>query len=127
LEPSIAHQAWNLPLATKLGTFHCPPSLEPSIGHQAWNLPLATQLGTSISHQTWNIPLATELGTSIGHQAWDLPSPPFPFSFKGELGSLGVFFFLKHNFQFNFEKICSYELLRNKRMINLGSWEKEGE
>ncbi len=119
LEPSIDHQAWNLPLRTKLGTFHCAPSLEPSIAHQAWNLPLPTKLGT------FHWPPSLE--PSIAHQAWDLPSPPFPFSFKGELGSLGVFFFLKHNFQFNFEKICSYELLRNKRMINLGSWEKEGE
>jgi hypothetical protein len=83
----------HLPLATKLGTFHWPPSLE----------------------------------HSIGHQTLDLPSPPFPFSLKGGLRSLGGLSFLGHNFQFNLEKTCSYELLRRKRMINFGSWEKEGE
>jgi hypothetical protein len=82
----------HLPLATKLGTFHWPPSLE----------------------------------HSIGHQALDLPSPPFPFSLKGGLRSLGGLSFLGHNSQFNIEKTYSYELLRRKRMINLGSWEKEG-
>jgi hypothetical protein len=54
-------------------------------------------------------------------------SPPFLFSLKGGLKSLGGLSFLRHNFQFNLEKTCSYELLRRKRMINLGSWEKEGE
>jgi hypothetical protein len=29
----------HLPLTTKLGTFIWPPSMEPSIGHQAWDLP----------------------------------------------------------------------------------------
>jgi hypothetical protein len=53
--------------------------------------------------------------------------PPFSFFLKGGLGSLGIFSFLGHNFQFNLEKTCSYELLRKKRMINLGSWEKERE
>jgi hypothetical protein len=33
-------------MGTKHGTFHWPPSIEPSIGHQAWNLPLATKHGT---------------------------------------------------------------------------------
>jgi hypothetical protein len=37
--PSIGHQAWNIPLATKHGTFHWPPSMELSIGHQALDLP----------------------------------------------------------------------------------------
>jgi hypothetical protein len=32
--PSISQQAWNIPLATKLGIFQGPPSLEPFIGHQ---------------------------------------------------------------------------------------------
>jgi len=106
----------HLPTATKLGTFHWPPSLEHSIGHQAWNIPLATNLGTfhwppslehSIGHQAWNIPLATKLGTfhwppsmepSIGHQALDPPSPPFSFSLKGGLGWLGAFSCLRDNF-----------------------------
>ncbi len=53
LEPFIGHQAWNLPLATKLGTFHWPqnirtfhwpPNLKPSIGHEAFE--------PSISHET---------------------------------------------------------------------------
>jgi hypothetical protein len=67
------------------------------------------------------------LEPSIDHQALDLLSPPFSFFLKGELGSLGVLSFLGHNFQFNFEKTCSYKLLKKKRMINLGNWEKEGE
>jgi hypothetical protein len=62
-----------IPLATKLGTFHWPPSLEHAIDHQA--------LEHSIGHQAWE--------HSIGHQAWDLPSPPLSFSLEGELGSLG--------------------------------------
>jgi hypothetical protein len=66
-----------------------------------------------------HLPLATK--------ALDLLSPPFSFSLKGGLGSLGAFFFLSNNFQFNLEKTYSYELLKRKRMINLGSWEKEGE
>jgi hypothetical protein len=57
----------------------------------------------------------------------DLPSPPFPFFLKGIFRSLGSVYFLGHNFQFNLEKTCSYELLKRKRMINLGSGEKEGE
>jgi hypothetical protein len=39
LEHFISHQAWNILLATKLGTFHWPPSLERSIGHQTLDLP----------------------------------------------------------------------------------------
>jgi hypothetical protein len=38
-----------LPKVTKRGTFKGPPSLEPSIGHQAWNLPLVTKLGSSFA------------------------------------------------------------------------------
>jgi hypothetical protein len=78
LEHSIGHQAWNIPLATNLGTFHWPPSLEHSIGHQAWNISLATKLGT------FHWPPSME--PSIGHQALDPPSPPFSFSLKGGLG-----------------------------------------
>jgi hypothetical protein len=37
--PSKSHQASNLPKATKLRTFHWPPSLEPSIGHQVGVFP----------------------------------------------------------------------------------------
>jgi len=70
--PSIGHQAWNIPVATKHGTFHWPPSSKHSIGHQAWNIPLATKFKTfhwppnmehSIGHQAQNIPLTTKLGT----------------------------------------------------------------
>jgi hypothetical protein len=39
LEHFIGHQAWNISLATKLGTFHWPPSMELSIGHQALDPP----------------------------------------------------------------------------------------
>jgi hypothetical protein len=95
MEPSIGHQAWNIPLATKHGTFHWPPSLEHSISHQAWNLPLATKL------ETFHWPPSME--HSIGHQVLDLLSPPYSFSLKDELGSLGTLFFPGHNFQFNIE------------------------
>jgi hypothetical protein len=95
MEPSIGHQAQNIPLATKLGTFHWPPSSEHSIGHQAQNIPLATKL------RTFHWPPSLE--HSIGHQALDLLSPPFSFSLKGEFGSLGAFSFPGHNFQFNLE------------------------
>jgi hypothetical protein len=44
----------------------------------------------SINHQA--------MEHSIGHQALDLPSPPFSFSLKGRLGSLGALFFPGHNF-----------------------------
>jgi hypothetical protein len=81
LEHSIGHQTWNIPLATKLGTFHWPPSLEHSIGHQAWNIPLATK------HGTFHWPLSM-----------DLPSPPFSFSLKGGLRSLGALSCLEDNF-----------------------------
>jgi len=77
--PSNGHQAWNVPMATKHGTFQWPPSLEPSNGHRAWNIPMATKLGTfqwppnmehSNGHQAWNIPLATKLWIHF-----HLPSP----------------------------------------------------
>jgi len=48
------------------------------------------------------------LERSIGHQALDLPSPPFSFSLKGGLGSLGALFFPGHNFQFNLEYLFPY-------------------
>jgi hypothetical protein len=68
------------------------------------HLPLATK--------QWHLALATKLGTShwqpslehsIGNQTLDLPSPPFSFSLKGELKSLGGLSFPGHNFQFNLE------------------------
>jgi hypothetical protein len=37
--PSNGHQAWNIPMATKHGTFQWPPSLEHSIDHQALDPP----------------------------------------------------------------------------------------
>jgi hypothetical protein len=49
----------------------------------------------SIGHQA--------LEHSIGHQTLDLPSPPFSFSLKGGLKSLGALSFPGHNFQFNLE------------------------
>jgi hypothetical protein len=97
--PSIGHQAWNIPVATKHGTFHWPPSSKHSIGHQAWNIPLATKL------KTFHWPPSLE--HSIGHQTLDLPSSPFSFSLKGEFRSLGAFSFLGHNFQFNLEYLFS--------------------
>jgi hypothetical protein len=67
----------HLPLATKLGTFHWPPSLEHSIGHQVWNVPLAPSFGFTFTS--------------------------FFFSLKDELRSLGALSFPGHNFQFNLE------------------------
>jgi hypothetical protein len=55
------------------------------------------------------------LSPSIGHQALDLPSPPFSFSLKGGLGSLGGFFFLRHNFQFNLRNTCSHKLFEEEK------------
>ncbi len=70
-----------------------------------------------------HLPLVNKLGTfhwppnlerSIGHQTLDLPSPPFSYSLKGELGSLGAFSFPGHNFQFNLEYTCSHKLLEEE-------------
>jgi hypothetical protein len=61
----------------------------------------------SIGHQA--------LEHSFGHQALDLPSPPFSFSLKGGLGSLGVLSFPGHNFQFNLENICFHKLLEEEK------------
>jgi hypothetical protein len=77
-------------MATKHGTFHWPPSLEHFNGHQAWNLPLATKLGT--------LHWPPSMEPSIGHQALDPPSPPFSFSLKNRLGSLGALSCLEDNF-----------------------------
>jgi hypothetical protein len=91
MEPSIGHQA--------LEHFIGHQIMEPSIGHQA--------LEHSISHQA--------LEHSISHQALDLPSSPFSFSLKGGLRSWGALSFHGHNFQFNLEKTCSYELLEEEK------------
>jgi hypothetical protein len=63
---SNGHQAWNIPLATKHGTFQWPPSMEHSNGHQAWNIPMATNHGSTFTS--------------------------FSFSLKGGLASLGGLF-----------------------------------
>jgi len=39
----LATKQWNLPKATKHGTFKRPPSNGPSKGRQAWNLSRATK------------------------------------------------------------------------------------
>jgi len=96
------HQAWNLPLATKLGTFQWPPSMEPSIGHQTWNISMATKHGTF----HW----LPSLEHSIGHQALDPPSPPFSFSLKGGLEPLGALSCLGDNFH-AILNTCFYEFL----------------
>jgi hypothetical protein len=46
---------------------------------------------------------------SIGHQALDLPSPPFSFSLKGRLGSLGALFCFDDNFH-AILKTCFHKL-----------------
>jgi hypothetical protein len=43
------------------------------------------------------------------------PSPSFSFSLKGGLGSLELFFFLGHNFQFNLENIHFPKLLEEEK------------
>jgi len=42
-----------LPKATKHGTFQGPPSLEPSKAHEAWNLPRVTKLRTFHWPSSW--------------------------------------------------------------------------
>jgi hypothetical protein len=82
--------------------------LEHSIGHQALEYSIGHQaMGPSIGHQA--------MEPSIGHQTLDLPSPPFSYSLKGGLKSWGALFFPRHNFQFNFEKTCSYEFLEEEK------------
>jgi hypothetical protein len=88
LEPSIGHQAWNLPLGTKLGTFHWPPNLEPSIHHQAWNIPLATKLWIYLH--------------------------PLSLLFKRQIQIIGSLSFPGHNFQFYLEYICSHKFLEEE-------------
>jgi len=92
----------HLPLATKHGTFQWPPSMEHSNGHQTWNLPMATK------HGTFQWPPSME--PSIGHQALDPPSPPFSFSLKGGLRSLGALSCLGDNFH-AILNICFHTLL----------------
>jgi hypothetical protein len=100
MEPSIGHQA--------LEHFIGHQIMEPSIGHQALEHSISHQaLEHSISHQA--------LEHSISHQALDLPSSPFSFSLKGGLRSWGALSFPGHNFQFNLEKTCSYELLEEEK------------
>jgi hypothetical protein len=108
----IGHQAWNLSLATKLGTFHWPLNLEPSIGHQAWNLSLAIKLGTfhwPLSIRTFHWPPNTRtfhwppnIGTVHRQLSWGLfHFFPFFFFLRHEFGSFWAFFF-RHHFQFEY-------------------------
>jgi hypothetical protein len=84
---SNGHQAWNIPMATKHGTFQWPPSMGSSNGHQAWNIPMATKhgtfqwppsMGSSIDHQAKNLLLLLPLATK---------QRSFTFSLKDGLGS----------------------------------------
>jgi len=106
----------HLPMATKLGTFQWPPSMEHSNGHQAWNIPMATK------HGTFQWPPSLE--PSIGHQALDPPSPPFSFSLKGGLGSLGASFCLEDNFHVILNT-CFTSFLKRKIMFSVGRGKKE--
>jgi hypothetical protein len=65
----------HIPMATKLGTFQWPPSLEHSNGHQAWNLPLATKLWIlPLATKLWILPLATKLWIlPLATKLWILP------------------------------------------------------
>jgi hypothetical protein len=63
---------------------------------------------------------------SFDHQTLDLPSPSFSFFLKGRLGSLELSLSLDIiNSILRIHVPTSFS--RRKRMINLGSWEKEGE
>jgi nitrite reductase/ring-hydroxylating ferredoxin subunit len=55
----------------------------------------------------------------------DPPSPPFSFSLKGGLGSLGVLSCLEDNFH-AILNICFHKLLERQIMISLGRGKKEG-
>ncbi len=63
------HQAWNIPMATKLGTFQWPPSLEHSNGHQVLDLSNGHQaLDPSNGHQALDPSNGNQaLDPSIGH------------------------------------------------------------
>jgi len=80
----VATKAWNLPRATKHGTFQGPPSngtfqgppnmepfkghqvMEPSKGHQTWNLPKVTkQWNLPRATKHWNLPVAIKLRSSF--------------------------------------------------------------
>jgi hypothetical protein len=96
----------HIPMPTKLGTFQWPLSLGHSNGHQAWNILMAIKLGT------FQWPPSME--PSIGHQALDPPSPPFSFSLKGELRSLGALSCLEDNFH-AILNTCFYEFLEEAK------------
>jgi hypothetical protein len=55
--PSLSkgHEAWNLPLTTKHGTFQKQPSMEPFIGHQVRHLSLPPSFLFSLKTQIWVI------------------------------------------------------------------------
>jgi hypothetical protein len=79
----------------------------PSIGHQAKNLLL-------------HLPLATKQRTFSFTFHWPpskepSPSPSFFFSLKGGLGSLELFFFHGHNFQFNWENTRFHKFLEEEK------------
>jgi hypothetical protein len=57
----------------------------------------------------------------------DLTSPPFSSSLKGGFGSWEVFFSPNIIFNSILKILIPTSFLRRKRMISLGSWEKEGE
>ncbi len=109
------------------------PSPSPSIDHRTKNLllllPLTTQQRTFSFSFHWPPNKEPSPSPSIDHQALDLPSPSFSFSLKGKLGGLGLPFF-SHRKQLLIKFLMVLVLtsfLRRKRMISLGSWEKEGE
>jgi hypothetical protein len=64
------------------------------------------------------------LDPSIGHQALDPSSPPFSFSLKDGLGSLGASLCLEDNFHVILNT-CFTIFLKRKIMFSVGKGKKE--
>jgi hypothetical protein len=90
----------------KMGRGGKEPSLSPSIGHKQRTLSFSFH---------WPPRKEPFPSLSFGHQALDMPSPSFAFFLKGGLGSLELFFFPGHNFQFNLENTCSHKFLEEEK------------
>jgi hypothetical protein len=61
---SNGHQAWNIPMPAKHGTFQWPPSMGSSIDHQAKNLLLLLPLATK--QRSFTLSLKDGLGSWEG-------------------------------------------------------------
>jgi hypothetical protein len=79
----------------------------PSIGHQVKNLFLHLRL--AIKQRTFSFTFYWPPSKEPS------PSPSFFFSLKGGLGSLELFFFPGHNFQFNWENTRFRKLFEEEK------------